>query len=638
MAKVRISFLGKGGAFCALLVLAACVQAHDYFVAPSGMDSNPGTLDQPFRTLAWAVPYVRAGDTLYLRAGVYRQAVSVEHGGTASAPAVFSAYGAEAAVLAGSDPLVGTWKKYDGKIWCLDGVSRTSDLFVDGQEMSIARWPTAGPGAPMDQGWALTGAGTNAAVVADPHLPDLPLVGARVHIVPGLAWVSFTRSIKEYGRGRLTLSSPVCGATPAYCPRPGNRYFLYGSLALLGGPGEWYQDPATLRIYLWAPDGRDPADHLVEVARRKAVIRDDGYSHVEFRNLHTFSGGIKISRCVGCRVIGVDQRYVQRYTEVEGYSAENPTNSLYAGSDCEWADGSIEGSSGDGLAVSGTHQHVHDMLIHDVCREASYSGALALLGSGQVIENNTLYDSGRYLINLGTTHGGRIAHNDLYNSGLLTNDSGAIYSYDTDGAGMVIAFNDVHHAPGTRGVGIYLDNGDSDYVVLHNLVHDCAWAGVELNLPSNCNVVCNNTLWNCKHWVWADGNIHYHSMTGTVLANNVVNGTELLVRDRLAPVQVRNAALLQPPQLFAPGGFSLAAGSWAIASGVSIPPYTDGGCGAAPDLGAINYGCGQDWSAGCARRPAAFPYPALEMLGMGPSPGPDPRTEHPSAGGAAPWN
>jgi hypothetical protein len=43
-----------------------------YYVSPSGSDSNPGTIGQPFFTLnkAWSV--VSAGDIIYMRGGTYR--------------------------------------------------------------------------------------------------------------------------------------------------------------------------------------------------------------------------------------------------------------------------------------------------------------------------------------------------------------------------------------------------------------------------------------------------------------------------------------------------------------------------------------------------------------------------------------
>ena len=46
--------------------------AADYYVATTGKDSNPGTLEQPFATLQQGVSKAVAGDTVYIRGGTYK--------------------------------------------------------------------------------------------------------------------------------------------------------------------------------------------------------------------------------------------------------------------------------------------------------------------------------------------------------------------------------------------------------------------------------------------------------------------------------------------------------------------------------------------------------------------------------------
>jgi hypothetical protein len=59
-------------ALALVLGAAASVRADDHYVAPDGNDANPGTLDQPFATVERAEMAAAAGDTVYLRGGVYR--------------------------------------------------------------------------------------------------------------------------------------------------------------------------------------------------------------------------------------------------------------------------------------------------------------------------------------------------------------------------------------------------------------------------------------------------------------------------------------------------------------------------------------------------------------------------------------
>jgi hypothetical protein len=64
-------FLLTAGVVSALL--APFLQAATYYVSPSGVDTNPGTLAQPYRTVQKAATVAVAGDTVLLRAGTYRE-------------------------------------------------------------------------------------------------------------------------------------------------------------------------------------------------------------------------------------------------------------------------------------------------------------------------------------------------------------------------------------------------------------------------------------------------------------------------------------------------------------------------------------------------------------------------------------
>lgn len=53
------------------LLLTSKAMAADYYVSPSGSDSNPGTIDRPFKTIAKGYSMASAGSTVYVRAGTY---------------------------------------------------------------------------------------------------------------------------------------------------------------------------------------------------------------------------------------------------------------------------------------------------------------------------------------------------------------------------------------------------------------------------------------------------------------------------------------------------------------------------------------------------------------------------------------
>lgn len=73
-----------------------------YYVSPNGDDSNPGKINQPWRTIQHAADTVAAGDTVLIRNGVYNEQIIISHGGDpANGYIVFSAYPSETPVIDG---------------------------------------------------------------------------------------------------------------------------------------------------------------------------------------------------------------------------------------------------------------------------------------------------------------------------------------------------------------------------------------------------------------------------------------------------------------------------------------------------------------------------------------------------------
>ncbi len=60
---------------CIVLFFIGEVAAYaaTYYTATTGFDSNPGTIEQPFKTIVKGVHSMRAGDTLKIREGTYAE-------------------------------------------------------------------------------------------------------------------------------------------------------------------------------------------------------------------------------------------------------------------------------------------------------------------------------------------------------------------------------------------------------------------------------------------------------------------------------------------------------------------------------------------------------------------------------------
>ena len=91
------------------LLLSGCEQSSNavaasavYYVAPNGNDDYPGTEAQPWRTIGKAANTLAAGDTVYIRAGTYRERVVPQNSGSVGQLITYAAYPGETATIDGT--------------------------------------------------------------------------------------------------------------------------------------------------------------------------------------------------------------------------------------------------------------------------------------------------------------------------------------------------------------------------------------------------------------------------------------------------------------------------------------------------------------------------------------------------------
>ncbi|HEX7138807.1 MAG TPA: right-handed parallel beta-helix repeat-containing protein [Vicinamibacterales bacterium] len=82
--------------------LAAGANAATYYVSTSGNDANSGALSSPFRTISHGAGVAQAGDTVYVRTGVYNDLVRISSKGTSAAHIGILAYPGELPVIDGT--------------------------------------------------------------------------------------------------------------------------------------------------------------------------------------------------------------------------------------------------------------------------------------------------------------------------------------------------------------------------------------------------------------------------------------------------------------------------------------------------------------------------------------------------------
>jgi hypothetical protein len=128
-----------------------------YYVSTSGSDSNPGTIHQPWRHIQHAADTVQAGDTVYVRQGVYNEVVTMKSSGSPAAGFItFSSYPEELATVDGTGLPIPNGQ------WGLFSIQSLSYIVINGFEI---RDYTTNKTADVPLGVWIFGAGSNLQIV-----------------------------------------------------------------------------------------------------------------------------------------------------------------------------------------------------------------------------------------------------------------------------------------------------------------------------------------------------------------------------------------------------------------------------------------------------------------------------------------
>jgi len=275
----------------------------DFYVAPDGDDSGPGTLEKPFATPVRARDAVREriakglekNVLVLVRSGTYRTPEPIvfgpEDSGTEKHAVTYAAHGSGKAIISGGRVITG-WKQ-DGGVWKVTipqakaGVWTFRELFVGGARRPRARHPSKGyirVEKVIDDRRTFTY-----------KAGDLPALGevGEAELLLLHDW-SVTRnrigSIDPKTRS-ITSAAQIGGAAAVWRingfePHP--RFRIENHPALLDAPGEWYLDRKTGVLTYRPVPGEiiGTVEIVAPVARQLIVVRGDLEARRPVRNLH----------------------------------------------------------------------------------------------------------------------------------------------------------------------------------------------------------------------------------------------------------------------------------------------------------------------------------------------------------------
>jgi hypothetical protein len=558
-ARVRLSLL----VLSAFTLRCACAVASEFYVAPDGRDTNAGTQNAPFATLARARDTVRTlkragplpdgGITVWIKGGVYRFDTTLElkqeDSGTAGAPIAYRACVGENVVFDGSGPIDVTSLQPVEEVTtrtrlcpaarghALQAViadesvvgalaASGTRLSIDGRMMQLARFPNVGYchiNEILDKGAVYAHGRTMGD--APKYSMSAPVGGVFTIVeTPSGDWeAEFKRVQKAEITGYLSYDWYRENHRIAAIRNGTLQLLEYSRYGLLGGekiprrlvvqsllceldqPGEWYFDQAERTLFLWPFEPIRANTNLGYWSGPSFAILS-GTSHITIRDI-----------TVQCTALGEGLVVVNggKHNLVAGCTLRNSTRTgvvLNGGTNnglvaCDLYDlgGHLILAGGDLKTLTPAGNYVRNNHFTQVESRDLY-GSVRIRGVGNLFQNNLVHNFVGQPITLGGNDH-RVERNETFNVGVEEGDGGAIYS----GAqmwsyGNLYRHNFLHHLmcvpqAHPRG-GIYPDDLDGGDTIVENLFYKAAHRAVLLN-GGAAHVV--------KHNVFIDGHIGVYS-------------------------------------------------------------------------------------------------------------------------------
>ena len=553
-----------------LLAPLAALHAAELYVAPNGSDTASGTLAAPLRTIQRAFEQAAPGDTISLREGTYREAVSLKNkSGKEGAPITLTACKGEKAVLSGLDVLKLEWKatSQPGVYAAAFDAPSVRQLFYNGKPMLEARWPNVPKDANGDwnffapEVWAsVDTVGNDYGTVVDSRLAATgwDVTGAQAVLNVAHQYYCWTRKVQNHAVGSKTFnyekdlgqSVEVKDETGKHLQYQDDRYYLFGMRQFLDAQGEWFYDAPAKQLYFYAPDGKSPSAGELEIKSRDwGFTADQNSSHLTLDGIGFFATAFKFGKdyngksshiilrnstvlysswteYVGLPKGRPDAKAEQVYPTIEADNAQVVNNTF------------AYGALG-ALSINGFDNLIENNYFHDFCYSSSLSypplqvskpwPAMVGKAGRAIIRHNTLYRSGGIQAQIAQGEN-EFSLNDLHDSFLAcyggNKDTSALYTQQPICAGTRFHHNWVHGAysgtpplPWGGGLGIRGDDKTCGLTVDHNVTWDLGAAGIEIKsadnpTPEQANRCINNTVFNHSA---------YNSIKSAILIPSIAN-------------------------------------------------------------------------------------------------------------------
>lgn len=437
--------------------------------------------------------------------------------------------------------------------------------------------------------------------------------------------------------------------------------YVIGAFGALDSAGEWVWKDGELFFQPEPTQKMDGL--LVEGRTRVFAFNLTDRDQVTIDGLHIKAANIILPDSTNCVIKNCNIKYSGSFSthfnsnyDTKQYAAWGDFTYSGAGVSIGGTDNTVENcyvghTWTTGISLYGNSNTAQNNIVEEANWMGERMSLISNIGDDNKVLNNTLRRCARDGIEMGhaefTQHvkegtgdgyakRATIKNNTIIDVAYFCPDSGHLYVNHSAGyypqedgtvafplANSEIAYNIMgrYHSPvyySGHG-GIYLDNGSSGYTVHHNVIFDSV-TGININNIKvkhrpNHDFVYNNTFVNIKEPVRLNTQANAAANEENQLATQVVAKNNLATHENahFTGTELKKNLKINVSKLVDADAydFRLKAGASAIDAGVEVPTdqwpegYTpvsgisDGYLGAAPDVGAFEYGA-EPWTAGAS--------------------------------------
>lgn len=522
------------------------------FVATDGDDSGNGSIDQPVKSLTRARDLARnlgEGAVIALRGGVYETEESLELTEQDSGLTI-RGYMDEEVIISGATKLdYSGFEKvtdeavlnrivdedartkimaYDmkaagmtnfGRV-CANGrgegwedTSFSSELYVGGEKMTIARYPNG------DEYLYISEVVEQGAIPREEEMPEGGWKGHGFSIRVDDDRLDYWKDAEEpfifgffihdwaEGRARITIDydndNLISTQYPStYGVAENRRVYFFNLLEELDAPGEWWVDQENGILYLYPGDTFNADAEIEMVTADHPFIVADGTENLTIKNLtfkRNLSGAISTTNTDG--LIVADNEF---YSITDTVISAIGTNMQIISNDIHDVGGKaiyVEGGDRETL-TSGNNLICNNKVVRfqQVSKSAAYG--IHLVGVGGTISHNYVSECASIaILYYGNNH--TVEYNDVSKACMETSDQGAIYSgRDWTCRGNTIRYNYIHDMKMIDATtnytiqGVYLDDMHSSTEVYGNVFYNLV--AVTLYGGGRNNTFQNNVMIDCS--------------------------------------------------------------------------------------------------------------------------------------------